>query len=534
MYKRLVGVFVALCVVFSFLTLKIISLNYSSYAKADGGTATKTLKVGSSRGNIYDIRMNKLVNSEEKTVCVAKPTAEAMSSVRESMSAGESAAVIKTLTEGYPAMFESPKEITTDDVMTFKVPVRYDSRQVASHIIGYLDGEGNGVSGIEKAYDDLLKQASGEVSVTFSSDANGRILNGKMPTVNDKNFNSKQGVVLTIDKDIQTVAENAMKKIKSGACAIVDCNTGAISAAVSRPDYDREILGGELMFINSHIVKMAFCSYSVCSVFKPILAACALESRTDISFKHDCKGRIDIHGTAYGCINKAAHGEVDFKKALQVSCNTYFIELTQKMKVEKIHEFCSDLGFGSGASLAEGMYSQDGFLPSESELENSGKLANFSFGQGELTATPVQLASAYAAIANGGKYKYPYLVDGTVDADGVLTETDKKPDSTVMSKETSDRMKKLLESVVTEGNAYYGEANLCSVAGKTGTAQSGIRKEGGDEVLRTWFVGFFPVSDPMYAVAVLCEDGISGGKDCGPVFSEIADGVMQIMIDRSN
>lgn len=534
MYKRLISVFVAVCVAFSLLTIKIISLNYSSYAKADGGTATKTLKIGSSRGNIYDIRMNKLVNSEEKTVCVAKPTAEAMSSVRESLGSGKSEAVIKTLSGGYPAMFESPKEINTDDVQTFKVPIRYGAKQTASHIIGYLDGEGNGVSGIEKAYDGLLKQAGGEISVTFSADANGRILNGKAPTVNDRNFNSKQGVVLTIDKDIQSVAENAMEKIKSGACAVVDCNTGAITAAVSRPDYDRNDLGGALKAENSPLVNKAFCAYSVGSVFKPILAACALENKTDISFKHDCKGRISVDGTAYGCINKAAHGEVDFKKALQVSCNTYFIELTQKIKTEKIHEFCSDLGFGSGAFLAEGIYSQDGYLPSEDELKNSGRLANFSFGQGELTATPVQLASAYAAIANGGKYKYPYLVDGTVDADGVLTETEKKPDSLVMSKETSEKTKKLLESVVTEGNAYYGEASLCTVAGKTGTAQSGILNDDGDEILRTWFVGFFPVSDPMYAVAVLCEDGVSGGKDCGPVFGEIADGVMQVMIDRSN
>ncbi|MDD6021864.1 MAG: penicillin-binding protein 2 [Oscillospiraceae bacterium] len=534
MYKRLVSVFVAVCVAFSLLTVKIISLNYSSYAKAGNSTATKTLKIGSSRGNIYDIRMNKLVNAEEKTICVAKPSAEAISSVRKSLSSVSSAAVIKTLTEGYPAMFESDKDINTDDVQSFHVPVRYSSSQLANHVIGYIDGDGNGVSGIEKAYNELLTQASGELSVTFSVDANGRTLSGMSPTVNDNNFASKQGVVLTIDKDVQQVAENAMKKIKSGACAIIDCATGAITAAVSRPDYDRNDLAGAIKSDDSPLLNKAFSAYSVGSVFKPILAACAIENKTDITFEHECTGKINVDGTSYGCINKAAHGEVDFENALQVSCNTYFISLTQKMKPGIIHEFCSNLGFGTGAQLADGLYSQDGFLPDESELKNSGNLANFSFGQGDLTATPIQLAGAYAAIANGGKYKYPYIVAGTVSADGTFTEAERKPDSNVLSKETSDKMKKLLESVVTEGNAYYGEASLCTVAGKTGTAQSGIRKANGDEVLRTWFVGFFPVSDPLYAVAVLCEDGISGGKDCGPVFSEIADGVMQVMIDRAN
>lgn len=534
MYKRLVSVFVTVCIAFSFLTVKIISLNYSSYAHAGSTTATKTLNIGTSRGNIYDIRMNKIVNSEEKILCAAKPSSEAILSVQESLSENESANIIKTLTDGYPALFESSKEINTDDVQSFHVPIRYNKNQLASHIIGYLDGEGNGVSGIEKAYNDFLLQAGGNISVTFSVDANGRILNGMTPTVNDNNFNSKQGVVLTIDKDIQLVAEKAMKSIENGACAIINCKNGAISAAVSKPDYDRNDLENALRSDNSPLVNKAFCAYSVGSVFKPILAACAIESKTDITFEHDCKGRINVNGTSYGCINKVSHGIVDLKKALQVSCNTYFIELTKKMTAERIHEFCSDLGFGTGTQLAEGIYSQDGVLPEASDLKNSGKLANFSFGQGDLTATPIQLASAYAALANGGKYRYPYLIEGTVDKDGIITETEKKPESNVLSQETSNKIKKLLESVVSEGNAYYGESSLCTVAGKTGTAQSGTYDENGDEILRTWFVGFFPVNEPLYAVAVLCENGVSGGKDCGPVFGEIADGIMQVMIDRAN
>lgn len=534
LYKRLVAVFLAVCVAFSLLTVKIISLNYSSYAKADGTTATKTLKIGSSRGNIYDINMNKLVNSEEKILCIAKPSAEAISVVSEKLDSNKSESIVKSLAEGYPTLFESTEEIDTDDIQSFRVPIRYSDTQTASHIIGYIDGEGNGVSGIEKAYDELLKQSSGEISVTFSVDANGRVLNGLVPTVNDDGFDSKQGVVLTIDKDVQLVAEKAMETIENGACAVIDCKTGAIAAAVSKPDYDRDDLESALNSSTSPLMNKVFCSYSVGSVFKPILAACAIETAADISFEHDCTGSLNVNGISYGCINRASHGKVDLEKALQVSCNTYFITLTQKMSAETIHEFCSDLGFGTGAQLADGIYSQDGILPDTDELKNSGKLANFSFGQGSLTATPVQLASAYAAIANGGKYKYPYLIEGTVDAEGVITKAEKKPDSNVLSERTSEKMKELLASVITEGNAYYGEAELCTTAGKTGTAQSGIRDENGKEILRTWFVGFFPVNEPMYAVAVLCEDGVSGGKDCGPVFSEIADGVMQVMIDRAN
>lgn len=534
MYKRSISAFVAICLAFSFLTFKIISLNYSSYAEAGSNSATKTLKIGASRGNIYDINLKKLVNENSRILCAAKPSAQAISDVQKNLKSADASAVIKSLAEGYPVLFESESKIETDDIKSFAVPIRYKENQIASHIIGYTNGDGDGVSGIEKAYDEMLKEASGDISVTYQVDANGRILSGFEPTVNDNNFDSKQGVVLTIDRDVQAVAEEAMEKIESGACAVIDCKTGAIAAAVSRPDYDRSDLSASLTADDSPLVNKAFCSYSVGSVFKPILASCAIENKVDLSYTHTCTGKTDVSGTSYGCINKAAHGEVDFEKALQVSCNTYFIELTQKMNVGTICDFCSNLGFGTGAQLADGMYCQDGYLPEVSELENKGQLANFSFGQGMLTATPIQLASAYAAIANGGDYKYPYLIAGTVDKEGVFTESERKPDSHVMSKSTSDKMKKLLESVVTEGNAYYGEATLCSVAGKTGTAQSGIKKDNGDEVLRTWFVGFFPANEPLYSVAVLCEDGISGGKDCGPVFSEIADGVMRVMIERAN
>ncbi len=534
MYKRSVSAFTVICLIFSFLTFKIISLNYSSYAEAGSSKASKTIKVGSSRGNIYDINMKKIVNFEERILCVAKPSAESIGDIQKSLKSTNASTIIKSLAEGYPVLFESDKKIDTDDIKSFSVPVRYSDNQIASHVIGYINSDGDGVSGIESAYDELMKEASGELSVTFQVDANGRILSGFEPTVNDNNFNSKQGVVLTIDKEVQSIAEKAMEKIDSGACAVIDCKTGGISAVVSRPNYDRNDISSSLTADNSPLVNKAFCSYSVGSVFKPILSACAIENGTDISFTHICTGKTEVDGTFYGCINKSAHGEVDFEKALQVSCNTYFINLTKRTDIAKIHEFCSDLGFGTGTLLASGMYSQDGYLPEISELKNSGQLANFSFGQGLLTATPIQLASAYAAIADGGDYKYPYLVAGTVDSEGFFTASEKKPDSHVMSKSTSEKMKKLLESVVTEGNAYYGEAALCSVAGKTGTAQSGIKKADGEEVLRTWFVGFFPANEPLYSVAVLCEDGISGGKDCAPIFSEIADGIMQLMIDRAN
>lgn len=533
MTKRTVSLFVAVCLSFSLIIFKIISLSYSSYADAGNTSGSKTLTVGTTRGNIYDCNMNRLVNSQEKLIAVARPSAQAIAEVKAELSEKEAESVIKNLSAGYPTMFEVKKEISTDDINTFRVPVRYSEDLCAGHIIGYLDGEGNGVSGIEKAYNELLSSANGTLSVSFAVDASGRDLNGITPVINDNNFDSPAGVVLTIDKDIQQIAEKAMDRIESGACVVL-ASDGSIAASVSRPGYDAENVALSLKSENAPLVNKAFKAYSVGSVFKPILAAYAVENNIKTNDSFECTGEITVGDTSYGCFGRTPHGKINFKRALCVSCNSYFINMTRNFSPRSLSSFCSNFSLGSEAKLAPGIVSDGGFLPDEKELQNAGNLANFSFGQGSLTASPLQLASAYLAIANGGEYMYPSLIRGTVDANGVFTKSEAKPSSFILSEKTGKKMRSLLQNVVTDGNAYLAEAKLCTTAGKTGTAQSGSYDENGDEILRTWFVGFFPASNPMYAVAVLNENGTSGGKDCCPVFSEIADSVMELVIERAN
>ena len=535
MQKRATSLFLALCAIFSFITFKIISLNSSTYSEVEKTNATKTLTVGESRGNIYDTNLKRLVATKEKKIAVAKPGAQSLKSIEKFINEKDAESIINEITNGYPVMFETYEKIENDDIMTFSVPLRYTDDTIASHIIGYLDGEGNAISGIEKAYDDFLTESSGKLSVTFGVDANGKILSGFIPTINDENFNSKEGVVLTLDEDIQRACEKAMDDggISIGACVVLNCADAAITACISRPDFDKGNIAEALSNANSPLINRAFTAYPVGSVFKPVLSAFTLENGKNIP-DYTCKGEIKIGDTSYGCNKKTAHGTIGLDEALQVSCNTFFINLTKNADSERLYDFCTSLGFSVSTHLAGEMYCAEGNLPTADELDNKGARANFSFGQGTLTATPLQMAAAYLAIADGGYYRYPYLVKGTLDENGFLTETERKPQSKVISEETSEKMRELLQKVVTEGNAYNGEAKNCTTAGKTGTAQSGIYDLNGKEILRTWFVGFFPASDPLYVVAVMKENGTSGGADCGPVFSQIADDIMEILISRAN
>lgn len=536
MLKRVISLYAALCILFTFILYRIVSLNYSPYAKADSAYSSKTLIIGQSRGNIYDCRMQKLVNSEEKNICAARCGAYSLSYISKLRDKNLSESLKETLTKGQPVIFESEDIINNDDMSSFKVPQRYSDSSFLCHILGYTDSEGHGVSGIEKAFDSLLCETSGTLSVTFPTDANGRVLTGIVPTVSDENFDSVGGVILTIDKDIQKIAENVMKEcgIENGACVILNASDAGISALVSAPDYDRNNLSEALKSENAPFMNKAFSAYAVGSVFKPVIAASALESGIDTQKEFNCTGKTDIGGTLYGCNRQTSHGNMNLKSALEVSCNTFFINLTKKMKSEDIYKTCTDLGFSQGTYFCDGMSSESGTFPDEKELENKGERANISFGQGSLTATPVQLAAAYLAIADGGYYKYPYLIRGSVDNDGHLNVKENKPDSKVLSTRTCDILRDDLISTVENGNAYRAACSLCTTAGKTGTAQSGTFDQSGKEILRTWFVGFFPADKPLYSVAVLSEDGQSGAADCAPVFSLIAERTMDLLIKRAN
>lgn len=536
MAKRGLALFMTVCILFSCVIYRIISLNFSPYADAGTTYSTKTLTIGETRGNIYDCRMRKLVNKNEKLICAARSGAQSLSFIASVKGDKKYNAAYEQLIKGLPAVFETDKKISNNDMETFSVPQRYEENDFLCHVIGYTDSSSKGVSGIEKAYDELLTKGSGKLSVTFASNANGKTLSGIVPTVNNDNFSSDTGVILTIDEEIQLIAENAMKEcdIKSGSCVVLSAYDAGISAMVSLPTFQRNELEKAINSENSPLVNKALSAYAVGSVFKPVIGCAALENNIETDFDYVCEGVTDISDIQYCCNRQTSHGEMNLKSALEVSCNTYFINLAMKMDASQISDFCTNMGFSQESYLCHSMISDAGTLPSKDELESIGEKANIAFGQGGLTATPVQMAAAYLAIADGGYYKYPYLIKGTINEDGKMTETQKKPDSRIISQKTCEVMRENLISVTERGNAYRAQCSMCTVAGKTGTAQSGSYDENGREILRTWFVGFFPANDPLYCVAVLNEDGESGAQDCAPVFSIIAENTMKMLIDRAN
>ncbi len=209
--------------------------------------------------------------------------------------------------------------------------------------------------------------------------------------------------------------------------------------------------------------------------------------------------------------------------AIAQSCNGYFVSLMQQVPQQDFLAMAKSLGFGVSCVFADGFSTDSGVLPSEDSLKSMKALANFSFGQGELTVTPVQVAAMTAAIANGGTYREPSLVTGIQNLQSGEYEWMQPAGNQeqVMSQKTASQIRSFMEKAAAEGTASSGQPETVKVGAKTGTAQTG-QYSGETELVHLWYTGYFPAEAPQYAVTVLRADSSENTKECAQVFRTIA------------
>lgn len=532
MHKRVAISFFGLMLIFGILVINIgiIGLNIGSTATTKS-TSSKSVALGNSRGMIYDTKMRRLVNSESQTFTVCLPTTNALNTVLSFVQEGEKSTIYENMTNGKVSVIESSKKFDSQDIRSTEVINRYSVNQPCVHLIGHLDENGNGAMGLEKTYDNYLSQQSGEILAKWNVDALGHILFGEGIEIVKNNYLSPAGIQLTIDLDIQRIAENALlhHNIVKGACVILDADTCEILASASIPEFNPYNLSADIQNADSPFINRALTPYTVGSVFKPFVAVSAIESNID--FTYNCKGSIQVNGTTFKCNNEVAHGYIDMNSAMEKSCNTYFIALGQQVGAEKILTLCSSLGLGKSVELADNFYLKSGILPSSESISSQQSLANLCFGQGELLVSPLQMAVAYACFANGGHYRAPTLMKGIIDKNGNTIQKVHLPEKyKVLNESTVNKIDEILESVVSNGNASKAYSEIITNHGKTATAQSGWF-ENGREITHTWFCGYFTHKDKTYVVVIFKEDGTSGGVDCAPVFKEVSENIVKIEND---
>jgi cell division protein FtsI (penicillin-binding protein 3) len=427
---------------------------------------------------------------------------------------------------------EKIQALNAEGIGMFYEPKRhYPQEQLAGQLIGFVGRDSEGLEGVELKYNEYIRGETG--SSMTERDALGRrvLIQGveglRIPPGGD--------IHLTIDTSIQHMAEKELEasilkyRAKAGVAVVVEPFTGEVLALANYPSFNPNSYTKESAEQRRN--RAVTDSFEPGSTFKTVLAAAALEEgavgKDDLFYcemgKYPYAGKI-IHDTH-------PHGWLSFSKILQVSSNIGFTKVAEKIKKDRFFKYIEKFGFGQPTGLD--VPGEVAGLLRKPEKWSAIDLATHAFGQG-LSATPMQLVMAYAAIANGGFLMRPYVMQRAVGPTGeVLLENQPHVVRRVISQKTATLLASMLQDVTEEGGTgVMANVDGFDVAGKTGTAQKADPVHGGYAAKKrvASFVGFVPANKPRLVALVLIDEpevNVYGGVVAAPVFRNIAQGALR-------
>ena len=376
-----------------------------------------------------------------------------------------------------------------------------------SHVLGYVGIDNQGLSGLELEYDKYLTGENG--AIKYFSDAKGNNLN-----ISEIYEQPQSGIdiQLTIDYNIQKSLERELSNVVDmfnpdmALAVVMDPNTGEILGMSSRPTYDSNNYSNYSMEVLSRNLPI-WASYEPGSTFKIITTSAAIEEGV-IDLEKDTffdSGSVHIGGARIGCWKAGGHGHQTFLQVLENSCNPGFVKMGQLLGKEKLFSYIDLFGFGSKTGIDLNGEGKGIVFPLDKvgELE----LATTAFGQG-VSVTPIQQVTAVSAVVNGGNLYKPYVVKNFLEpeTDTVIKSIDKTLVRKTISKETSDKMRYALESVVARGGGRYAFIDGYRIGGKTGTAQ---KVENGKYLVNNYIMSFMavvPSNDPKAVLYVAIDN----------------------------
>ena len=463
----------------------------------------------------------------------------------------------------------------------------YPFASLASQVLGFVNSEG-GAYGLEAGYEDVLKGIPGRV-VTGKTGENVEMYNSYSNYIDAING---YDLTLTLDATIQSYAEQMLEKgiemydvQNGGFCLVMDPNTGAVLAMASSPEFDpnnysvvsdsflQADIEAEIPAIYQQLKaenaqkpadeqltdqelqdkarSQATASaretqwrnrtirepYEPGSTFKALVLAAALEEGVvSESDTFTCTGSVEIGGHVIHCSKREGHGTQTLAEAVQNSCNPAFIAIGQRLGAEKFYEYFQAFGMTELTGID---------LPGEEKGINWGSnmgitdLAVASFGQ-RFTVTPLQLVTGFSAVINGGNLYQPYVVQKITDSSGTaVKETEPSLVRQVVSEQTSQRARTILETVVSQGGGKNAYQAGYRIGGKTGSAET---LEDGRTIVS--FMGFAPADDPQVIVLMAYDtpqeaspgssystsgDYISGGAMAAPRSGELIAQILDYM-----
>ncbi|MBF0365990.1 MAG: penicillin-binding protein 2 [Oligoflexia bacterium] len=488
----------------------------------------------------------------------------------------KSVVVKKNISRKEVAIIETQNDELPGVAVEMVVSREYVDREVGAHLLGYISeisssqlpryrsrdnfdyklGDFIGQSGLEQQLDRIIRGQNGYEFVEVDAMGRRKI---RVKSEDDffKEIKSKPAipgpnVMLTIDRDMQLSAFNALQG-REGAAVAVDVNTGEILTMVSVPSFDPSSFSKGLSNnywgvlsndprrpLRDRVIQE---HYSPGSTFKPLVAVAALEEgEAEEKGEIGCTGQFPMGRKVFHCWKKHGHGSVDIYRSIRESCDTFYYRLGKRMDINTIAHYVKSMGLGhkTGIALPREVA---GLMPDREWKKKRngedwmlGETLSCVIGQSYVLATPLQLALAYAVIANGGKLYRPYVVKRIFTNSGktIKTFSPELLSKVNLSPRTVQIVQEALRQVVNDpkGTAYYyGHGRGIALAGKTGTAQ--VIKMSAEKLFAKCeeteykyrhhglFIGYAPYDDPKIAVAAIVEHGCHGASAATPVVVDI-------------
>lgn len=561
-HKRIKIVLLIILFIFIIIIAKVFYIEVIDYKKLNSlasGLWSRNLPIEADRGNIYTVDGEAIAGNLTTTSLVFIPNqiknkdlvAEKISEILDVPKSKieehlyKKSMMERVHPEGRRLSYEIADKIENlhfDGVYLLKESKRYyPHNEMLSHVLGYVGIDNQGLSGLELEYDDILTGEYG--SIQYFSDAKGNNLERNSVYVEPEDG---LDIYLTVDYGIQSSIERELDNVvlrynPDGAWAIaMNPNTGEILGMSSRPnfnpnsykDYDTETINRNMAI---------WASYEPGSTFKILtLSAAVNEGKVDlIKDTFYDGGSVNVGGARIKCWKHGGHGSQTFLEVVQNSCNPGFVELGNRLGKETLFDYINKFGYGKKTGIdlngeATGiLFSLDKVGPVE--------LATTAFGQG-VSVTALQQVVAVSAAINGGTLYKPYIVKRVAYHENGQIIKEVKPTivrDNIVTKDTSEKVRMTLESVVSLGTGRNAYIDGYRVGGKTGTAQkvnNGIYMQGNYIVS---FIGFLPANDPKIVVYLAIDNpkGVTqyGGTVSAPIVKNIMeDAITSLNIEKQD
>ncbi len=397
-----------------------------------------------------------------------------------------------------------------------------------------------GKSGLEKVYEKYLRGIHGTRMIEVNAmgqQLSSNVIEQSVPGDN---------IILTIDKNLQRIAEESMEG-KTGAIVAIDPKNGAILAMVSKPCFNPNMFAVQISHeeweeLNNNplhplVNRVISGAYPPGSTFKIITAIAALEENIITQdYTDECHGEFNYGGITYKCWKKEGHGNLNVTEALIHSCNVFFYKLGLKTGISRIEKYAKKFGLGNLTGIDLGQEKQ-GLVPNPEWKKNNQRLPWYpgdniivGVGQGALLVTPLQMVNLISALSNGGVFYQPHLLKKIISVDNKLIyEPPKKEIAKLdISLKTIEIIKDALWKVVNRwGTGRRSRISGLNIIGKTGTAQVVAKADIYDDIKTSeipeairphaWFISCAPAQNPSIAIAILIEHGGEGGQAGAPI-----------------